>query len=496
MKVITKNSGINDSERYLSNICEKTFLSLWSYPNLYTDEGKKSENGDGKELCDLLVVFENHVILFSDKDIAFKDTGNIEVDWGRWVKKAVIKSAAQLYGAESWITNHPERIYLDSKCNNKFPLRIPKSDTLKIHRIAVAKNATKKFASYTGGSGSLIITPSIVANDHLKNPFQIGLPVENKPYVHIFDDIALDTVLYELDTISDFIDYLEKKEIFITTGKLISCAGEEDLLAFYLLSASSGTPPGFYVDSKERAIIMEGQYKKLTSLIQYQRGKEYDKKSYFWDAFIEHFSKHALDGTLISTQDIALHITILGLQAMASERRIARRVLATSVLDKISNTSPELRAVRVILSPTNPDRGYLWLAEPIPPQAKTYEDYRRYRQELLNIYCSSAKLMQPQLNVIVGIATEPYGGAGGEDMIYLDTTAWDEKDYAQAKVDREEFNLFAPEKTRKYQGTEYQYPIIEGDYALGKKETKVSKKNFSKALRKKQKQARKVTRQK
>lgn len=43
--------------------------------NVYTDEGKKTASGDGKELCDLLVVFENHVIIFSDKDISFKDSG-------------------------------------------------------------------------------------------------------------------------------------------------------------------------------------------------------------------------------------------------------------------------------------------------------------------------------------------------------------------------------------------------------------------------------------
>ncbi|HDL8215821.1 TPA: hypothetical protein PXQ72_000351, partial [Yersinia enterocolitica] len=75
MKKIIKQDGFNESERYLANLCEKTFLSLWSYPNVYTNEGKKSANGDGKELCDLLVVFGNHVIIFSDKDISFKDSG-------------------------------------------------------------------------------------------------------------------------------------------------------------------------------------------------------------------------------------------------------------------------------------------------------------------------------------------------------------------------------------------------------------------------------------
>ncbi|EJC3370364.1 hypothetical protein MYW81_004598, partial [Salmonella enterica] len=116
MKEIVKQDGFNESEKYLADLCSKTFLSLWSYPNVYTDEGKKSDNSDGKELCDLLVVFNQHVIIFSDKDIGFKDTGNIEVDWGRWVKRAVLKSANQLYGAENWIRERSNRIYLDPKC--------------------------------------------------------------------------------------------------------------------------------------------------------------------------------------------------------------------------------------------------------------------------------------------------------------------------------------------------------------------------------------------
>ena len=63
---ISRAGGITDSERYLKNLCDHTFLSLWSYPNAYRDQ-KGSSKGDGKELCDLLVVFENHVIIFSDK---------------------------------------------------------------------------------------------------------------------------------------------------------------------------------------------------------------------------------------------------------------------------------------------------------------------------------------------------------------------------------------------------------------------------------------------
>jgi hypothetical protein len=59
-----KSEGLTESERYLANLCEKSFLSLWSYPNVFRDQGRNEGKGDGKELCDLLVVFDRDVIIF------------------------------------------------------------------------------------------------------------------------------------------------------------------------------------------------------------------------------------------------------------------------------------------------------------------------------------------------------------------------------------------------------------------------------------------------
>ncbi|MGH9641083.1 MAG: hypothetical protein ACRD3Q_01530, partial [Terriglobales bacterium] len=61
-------------------------MSLWSYPGVFRDQGRTKDKGDGKEVCDLLVVFENHTIIFSDKHIQFDNAGNIEIGWGRWFR--------------------------------------------------------------------------------------------------------------------------------------------------------------------------------------------------------------------------------------------------------------------------------------------------------------------------------------------------------------------------------------------------------------------------
>ena len=57
---IKKSQGITATEKLLADLCEQSFLKLWSYPNPCKD--------DGKELCDLIVVFEDTVLIFFDRE--------------------------------------------------------------------------------------------------------------------------------------------------------------------------------------------------------------------------------------------------------------------------------------------------------------------------------------------------------------------------------------------------------------------------------------------
>ena len=69
---IIKAEGVTESERYLAKLANKSFLNLWSYPNTFRDQ-KQSGKGDGKEICDLLVVCDKHILIFSEKTIAWTD---------------------------------------------------------------------------------------------------------------------------------------------------------------------------------------------------------------------------------------------------------------------------------------------------------------------------------------------------------------------------------------------------------------------------------------
>ena len=204
LKATIKNSGSTEREKYLSKLSEETFFGLWSFPNVYTDEGI-SKSGSGKELCDLLVVFENKIIIFSDKDIAFKFDIDTEIAWKRWFKRAVLKSSNQLYGAEKWIRELPNRVFLDKRCSHKFPLPLSERDW-EIHLVAVTCNTINPAAKYFGGgsSGTFIQIYPYNYKACLDKPFTIGDLFPDKTYVHVLDELSLDLLMEELNTISDF----------------------------------------------------------------------------------------------------------------------------------------------------------------------------------------------------------------------------------------------------------------------------------------------------
>ena len=122
-----KAAGLTPSEKVLADICDRSFLSVWSYPNLFRTPAK--------ELCDVLVVFGDNVVIFSDKSCAYPDSGDPALDWSRWYRRSIGKSAHQIRRAEQWVRNLPERVFLDAKCEQPLPIQLPPAERLRVHRI-------------------------------------------------------------------------------------------------------------------------------------------------------------------------------------------------------------------------------------------------------------------------------------------------------------------------------------------------------------------------
>jgi hypothetical protein len=457
--------GVTDAERYLKRLCDKTFLSLWSHAGIYRDQGKAG-SGDGKEVCDLLVVFKNDIIIFSDKDCRFPNTENLELDWSRWFRRAVEDSAKQIWGAERWIRKYPHRLFLDRACTRHFPIDIPPLDKVKFHRVVVAHDASLRCRAALGGSGSLMLMPDIIGKSHYdKNsgsviPFAIGQLDPAKGFVHVFDDISLEIVLTNRDTIADFVHYLTKKEAFIESGKLGIAAGEEDLLGFYLGRLNSSDEHDFtFKGDYIKIAIDEGHWERFLQSPEHASQVAADEVSYLWDHLIEKFTYHFLNGT----SPVCSHPTYKDQERLfrlfARESRFRRRILSRDLLEAaaLGDKSDRFLRVRPPAEPEDPYYVFLIL-KPSLQLFSSYERYREIRGGLLECACRVVKTKYPAATDIVGIATEPMGGPDddrSEDAIYFDASEWTEEMQADALQLQQKLGLMINVTERRRNYAEY-----------------------------------------
>ena len=137
---LSSAEGVNQSERLLIRLCRKSFLSLWAHANLHTAQDMQGGKGSAKEFADVLVVFGDDVIIFSDKHIEFQQARDLDVAWPRWFNRAVIESAKQLHGAMNWLRRFPARIFLDASCTRPLPV------SLQVERMSYFKASRGPFS--------------------------------------------------------------------------------------------------------------------------------------------------------------------------------------------------------------------------------------------------------------------------------------------------------------------------------------------------------------
>jgi hypothetical protein len=459
-KPVSKSQGVTPAERYLNNLAQQSFLSLWSYPGVFRDQGRKHGRGDGKELCDLLVVFDPHVLIFSDKDCEFFDTGDLSLEWRRWFKKAVLQSARQLWGAERWVKGFPEGLFLDRSCKTKLPIPIPHPSRAIFHRVVVAHGASRRSKQKLGGTGSMMINSLLAGDEHLNHPFTIGRIHPGRGFVHVFDDTTLDIVMETLNTITDFVAYLMRKEQFLTGSRAVFAAGEEELLAAYLAKLNDHGEHDFVFPAEMTAITLdEGHWAHFVKSPERKAQLEADRISYAWDALVEVFAKHLLGGTqFFSTHPGDISEQEKAFRFLARECRTRRRLLATALRQIIEKTSSTRMGVRVLSPSREGDPYYVFLIVPrwaAMPEA----EYREGRHRLLTAYCAVAKVQYPDARFIVGFATEAGhrdDDSRSEDLVCLDATAWTPDMEERARVLQKDLGLLT--KTQRFSGTFKEYP--------------------------------------
>ena len=398
----------NDSEAYVAAVCERSFLSLWSYPN---PTGKK-----GKELCDLLVVCGRDVAVVSVKDIRPSDTADEGVRVDRWTKRALEGSFKQIAGAERWLRS--ERAVTDA--TGERAVELPPPAERRVHRLALAFGGRGEMPLYSGDFGD--------------------------GFVHAMDERAFDLVLNELDTPADFFEYLRTKEDFLGRVQVVMDGQEEDLLALYLLGNRRLDVP----DSTSMLVVADDLWAGFVSSEAYAARREADRVSYFWDALVETHVRGLREGTAYGLEGASPTPTLYesepALRVLAMEGRFGRRVLSEQALDLVGRCRGKVRARMV----------------PSAGQAVTYvflQDHggEAERDQMAELMARSwvARDQHRQNPTVIGLVLGEMRAGAPVHLSMLHLPTWTEEHVARAAYARDELGLFARPVWRRADRDEY-----------------------------------------
>lgn len=445
---ISKSEGLTVSENRLVKLGERVFMGLWSYPN------PMIKTSDGfRELCDLLVVCGDNVLVFSDKNIKFSDEKDVIISWERWKRKAILESINQLHHAENIIRDHPEMIWLNPK--QRLPVSIPNKNKLKIHLICIANGATdacKKFFG-PGCSGSLRFSNMGNGNSLKGVDFRSLSEQErkdykdyelfcshdyepNKTFVHVFDDFSFPFVIKELDTLTDFVRYLEEKERFIRSIPVLY-TGEEDLLYRYYHNFDETRRCHVFAPAEELnkctgCLFCEEDWGKFKRSREYLTKTNANRPSYFWDRLVQDNAVCSLnDITQVIYQSRSSDRDVV-LRYMAMEDRLSRRVFSNAIIGAISRCEQDQISMTAFFS--NITKGLLYIFLQVDSlRYDSYEKYIKARRSMLEAYVNCAKAKCTEENIpldkVVGIAIEPpkYRFVRGTDLIYVEFKDWSQE---------------------------------------------------------------------
>jgi len=364
-----------EAESILHELAEKTFLTDWCYPNPVLP--------NGKELCDLLVVFDDTAIVWQLKDTKLDNNGNLK-------KSDVQKNQCQLLGARRQLFELKTNITLTN------PRR-----------------------------GTETFIPSEIKCIHLisaffgDNPSMITSREKTKEYlIHTFTKRFTEIIMNELDTIADFQRYLRDREQLSATGtSIIVLGGEEEILAYYLKNSRCFDK----FKNRDAVLLEEGIWKDLKKHPKYQAKKQADQISYLWDGIID----RSHEGDSAQYELIA--------RELARHDRLNRRMLSKAFLEAHIIAHKSGKTFRRFMLMEDQDVMYCFLFQDDP-------EPRENRKGHLTAMCHVARSKHKEKK-IVGIATEAkIRPTCSYDFALFKVHEWTEKDQKlleelQAKTD-------------------------------------------------------------
>ena len=330
------------AEEFVHILADRTFLEDWCYKN--------PKLPDGKELCDLLIVYDDVAIIWQVKDLKLGTDG-------LYKKGDVKKNIRQISGAR----------------RSLFDLKIPTE----------LENPRRGKETFNPNSINEVYLVSALLGE--PQYFSSFAETVNGQIIHVFTREFTELVLKELDTIRDFIDYLKEKEKLFSQSSIgITILGEEkELLAYYLSNMKS------FKEFKKNSyiVITEGCWNDFVKKPEYLAKKQADEISYGWDSIINR--AHTCGGEY---EKVA--------REMARSDRFERRFLAKSFFDahiKSHNLPKDRNTFRRVIEMDGITYCFMFLDDPEP---------RERKRNLLEAFCFIARGKYLKNKTVLGIATE------------------------------------------------------------------------------------------
>jgi len=367
-----------NAERLVHDLALKTFITDWCYLN--------PRLPSGKELCDLLVVFDEIAIIWQIKDLKLNKHG-------KYKKTEVKKNLRQLSGARRQLFGLKTPIELEN------PRRV------------------KEQFDPKGIKESYLISVLLGEGEE-----SFSFIEYIKDYaVHVFNRDFTQIILNELNTISDFVNYLKAKEDLVDTRKqIILMGGEQELLAFYLMNSRSFAR----LDGATMILIDEGSWENLQNNEQYKAKKEQDKISYGWDSMINRAHEGSSEYEIIA-RELA--------RPNRFERRYLSKVYFHAAMRADNDSKHDL--FRRMLPTDGITYCFLFQDDPEP---------REHRKAMLQAICLIARGMHRQNRKVLGIATEKkIRPECSYDFCLLDIPKWTEKHQKNMEKLQQETGIFS-----------------------------------------------------
>lgn len=319
---INYGEGLTPTEQLLKNFGERSFLRFWSHANPHATPSK--------ELCDLLVICGDYVIIFSDKSINFQFYRDEQTAWGRWYREAVAKSARQLNGAVRHLFDLQNPVYKDRACTVPLGIPLPPLGRAQVYRIAVV-SLTREVSDAILPQPFMAIGGAVLGDQHVAEgatPFRLGDVSPDSEFVHVIDFAGLWGVLSDLDTITDFAPYLDARRAFVRGQAGNSAANEWCMLTRYLLSFTHDGDP-LPLDSANPGYthLSNAEWRSESTKAAFRARKEANRDSYLWDLLVDRQAEMVERQSFEFTNYSGVQDAERVVRHLALETRLNRRLL-------------------------------------------------------------------------------------------------------------------------------------------------------------------------